>query len=581
MDMSPFTTRPVSMGTHGMVTSSHYIASEAGLQVLRRGGNVVDAGATMWFCLIVLKPHLAGLAGEASILVYWADDEKVFSVNGQGPAPKAATIDWFREHNYEFIPKDGFLPAVIPGAFDAWVTTLQEYGTLSLGEVMKPAIRLATEGFPVYLGLQQALSQSANRFRTEWPASAEIYLPNGEAPKVGTIIKNTDLAHTLKRLAKAEKRERPWGRRAGLEAAIEYFYCGSIAKTVVDYMQSFKCRDIYGQEHSSGLLTLEDFETYHARVEEPVTTDYRSYQVYKCGPWCQGPVLLQQLNILEGFDLKGMGHNTVDYLHTWIECAKLAFADREQYYADPDFVDVPMDMLLSKEYAAERRKLIDPDCASLELRPGKVNPIKIEEKKTHGALKEDTVHLEAVDDTGNMLSATPSGAWIRTSPIIPGLGFCMGTRGQMFRLDPKHVACLEPGKKPSTTLSPSLVTRNGEPYMTFGTPGGDQQDQWSLQFFLNHMEFGMNIQLALDMPTVHSTHFPSSFSPHDVHLGAVHVEPRIKAEVMDGLKKKGHKIVVDSPWSHGRCLAIRFDPKTNIIFGAASPRRAEAYAMGW
>lgn len=575
-----FTTRPVVMGTHGMVTSTHYLASEAGLHALKRGGNVVDAGATMWFCLTVLKPHLAGVAGEAPILLYWADEGEVLAVNGQGPAPRAATIDWFRDHGYPLIPEDGFLPAIVPGAFDAWLTLLEAYGTFSLGEVMGPAIRMASEGFPVYPALSRALGRNAERFKAEWLASAKAYLPGGEAPHVGSILRNPDWARTFRKVAEAEGRERRWGRSAGFDAARDYFYRGPIAKAVIDYMQTFKCLDVYGQEHH-GLLTLEDLSDYRARIEEPVTASYRGYDVYKCGPWTQGPVLLQQLNLLEGFDLAAMGHNTVEYLHTWVECAKLAFADREQYYADPDFVDVPLGMLLSKAYADERRGLVDTDRASMDLRPGGVPPIRMEETEKQGLKEGDTVHLEAVDGIGNMLSATPSGAWIRTSPLIPGLGFCMGTRAQMLHLDPSHVERLDPGKRPTTTLTPSLVMRDSQPYMVFGTPGGDQQDQWTLQFFLNHADFGMNVQQALDMPAVHTTHFPASFWPHEAHPGVVHVEPRIPEEVMEGLRRKGHRIVVDRPWSHGRCLAIRYDPETGVMFGGASPRTGDPYAIGW
>ncbi|MFQ6052918.1 MAG: gamma-glutamyltransferase family protein [Candidatus Bathyarchaeia archaeon] len=575
-----FTTRPVVMGTHGMVTSTHYLASEAGHQALKRGGNVVDAGATMWFCLTVLKPHLAGVAGEAPILLYLADEGKVLAVNGQGPAPRAATIEWFSEHGYPLIPEDGFLPAVVPGAFDAWLTLLEEHGTFSLGDVMGPAIRLAGEGFPVYPALRRALDRNAERFKAEWPASSETYLPGGEVPEVGSIIRNPSWARTFQKVSEVEARERRWGRSAGFDAARDYFYRGPIAEAIIDYMRTFKCRDVYGQEHH-GLLSFDDLAGYRARIEEPVTVSYRGYEVYKCGPWTQGPVLLQQLNLLEGFDLAAMGHNTVEYLHTWVECAKLAFADREQYYADPDYVDVPLGRLLSKSYAEGRRRLVDPEAASMELRPGGVPPIKLEEKGGPGVQEGDTVHLEAVDGTGNMLSSTPSGAWIRTSPVIPGLGFCMGTRAQMLHLDPNHVERLEPGKRPSTTLTPSLVMRSGAPYMVFGTPGGDGQDQWSLQFFLNHVDFGMDIQLALDMPTVHTRHFPSSFWPHDAHPGVVHVEPRIPEGVREGLRRKGHKIVVDRPWSHGRCLAIRYDPETGVIFGGASPRTGDPYAIGW
>lgn len=575
-----FTTRPVVMGTHGMVNSTHYLASVAGLQALKRGGNVVDAGATMWFSLTVLKPYIVGVAGECPILLYWADKGEVIAVNGQGPAPKAATIKWFVENNYPLIPEDGFLPAVVPGSFDAWVTLLDEYGTFSLSEVMEPAIELAREGFPVYPALNRALTRNADRFMAEWSTSAKVYLPEDKVPDIGSVLRNPDWARTFDKVAEAEKKGKKKGRSSGLEAAREYFYCGPIAKTAIEYTQTFKCQDVYGQEHH-GLLTLEDLSSYRARIEEPVSANYRGYDVYKCGPWTQGPVLLQQLNILEGYDLEAMGHNTVEYLHTWIETAKLAFADREQYYADPDFVDVPLERMLSKDYADKRRGLIDPNEASMELRPGGVPPIMLEERDKPGWREGDTVHLEAVDETGNMISATPSGGWIRTSPLIPGLGFCLGTRAQMLHLNPDHVERLEPGKRPSTTLTPSLVMKDGEPYMVFGTPGGDKQDQWTLQLFLNHVDFGMNVQRSIDMPTVHTTHFPASFWPHDAHPGVVHLEPRIAEDVSKGLKEKGHKIIIDDPWSHGRCLAIRYNPETGVIFGGASPRTGDPYVLGW
>jgi gamma-glutamyltranspeptidase/glutathione hydrolase len=328
-------------------------------------------------------------------------------------------------------------------------------------------------------------------------------------------------------------------------------------------------------------MTTDDFANYWARFEDPVTVNYRGYDVHKCDTWTQGPVMLQQLNILEGYDLETMGHNSTEYLHTYIECAKLAFADREQYYADPDYADVPLERLISKRYAYERKVLIDPDRASMELRPGGIPPIKMEEGPEGGDEEGDTVHLDAVDSTGNMVSATPSGGWIRTSPVIPGLGFPMGTRGMMLHLDPDHVEKLEPGKKPSTTLTPSLVMRAGEPYMVFGTPGGDRQDQWSLQFFLNHIDFGMNVQQALDQPTVHSNHFPGSFWPHAAFPGRVYAEPRIPADTIEEMRAKGHEVIVSPPWSHGRCLAIRYDPETGVMYGGASPRTGAPYAIGW
>jgi gamma-glutamyltranspeptidase/glutathione hydrolase len=445
---------------------------------------------------------------------------------------------------------------------------------------MEPSIRLAGEGFPAFPSLVDAIHRDKERFEREWSASAKIYSPESRPPEVAEIFRNPDWARTFKKVAKAEKKGRRLGRSAGIAAAKDYFYRGPIAETIIEFMQTYKCKDVYGNEHH-GLLTLEDFSKYSARIEKPLTVNYRGYDVYKCDTWCQGAVLLQHLNLLEGYDLTSLGHNTTEYLHTYIECAKLAFADREHYYADPDFADVPLDMLLSKDYAEERRALVEPDKASLELRPGRAPPEKLKKSEEGDLWEQDTVHLEAVDGNGNMISATPSGAWTRSSPVVPGLGFPMGTRGQMLHLDPNHVEKLEPEKKPSTTLTPSLVMKDRKPYMVFGTPGGDNQDQWTLQFFLNHIDFGMNIQLSLDQPTIHINHMPGSFWPHDAYPGRVHAEPRIPTETLEELRDRGHEIIVSKPWSHGRCLAIRYNPDTGVMYGGASPRTAEAYAIGW
>jgi gamma-glutamyltranspeptidase/glutathione hydrolase len=389
---------------------------------------------------------------------------------------------------------------------------------------------------------------------------------------------NPDWARTFNKVSRVY--EDASSRSAGFDAVRKYFYDGPIAEAIVDFMQNTTCKDVYGKENH-GLLTREDLSNYNASFENSVSTDYRGLTVHKCGPWTQGPVFLQQLNILEGYDLVSMDHNSVEYIHTLMEAAKLAFADREQYYADPEFEDVPLDWLLCKEYAAERKRLIDPDRASMFHRPGGVEPVMLDESGQKPWFEGDTVHLEAVDKDGNMLSATPSGGWLRTSPLVPGLGFPTSTRAQFMHLDPNHVEALKPGKRPSTTLTPSLVTKNGTQYMVFGTPGGDKQDQWTLQFFLNYVEFGMNIQEALDAPTAHTSHFPASFWPHTVRPGEISLEPRIPAEVAAELRAKGHKVVISKPWSHGRCLAIRYDPRSGLMSGGASPRTGEPYALGW
>lgn len=566
------------MGTNGMVTSTHYLASVEGLRILQDGGNAVDASATMWFCLSLLKPHLIGVGGECPILLYLGDEEKVVAVNGQGPAPMAATIDWFKEQGYPLIPEDGFTPACVPGAFDAWMKTLEEYGSMGLPRILEPAIRIATHGFPMFPTLATFLSRLQKRFSEEWPTSASIYLKEGRAPLVGELQNNPDWARTFTEISKAYDKSQ--SRSGGFDAVRKFFYDGPIAEAIVDFMQNTTCKDVYGKENH-GLMTREDLSSYHASFEEPISTNYRGLTVHKCGPWTQGPVLLQQLNLLEGYDLESMGHNSVEYIHTLMEAAKLAFADREQYYADPEFEIVPLDWLLSKEYASERRELIDPDKASMLHRPGGVEPVMLDESGQKPWFEGDTVHLEAVDKDGNMVSATPSGGWLRTSPLVPGLGFPTSTRAQFLHLDPNHVEALKPGKRPSTTLTPSLVTENGAQYMVFGTPGGDKQDQWTLQFFLNYVDFGMNVQEALDAPSVHSSHFPASFWPHTVRPGEISLEPRIPVEVADGLRAKGHKVVISRPWSHGRCLAIRYDPVTGLMCGGASPRTGEPYALGW
>jgi gamma-glutamyltranspeptidase/glutathione hydrolase len=417
------------------------------------------------------------------------------------------------------------------------------------------------------------------KYLEEWPTSAAIYLPGGKAPAVGQILNNPDWARTFKEVRKTYLSAAKTGREAGIDAVRKYFYDGPIAHAMVDFMQSFKCKDVYGKENY-GLLTLDDMREYRATFEKSVHVDYDGVDVHKCGLWTQGPVFLQQLRILERYDLQTMGHNSVKYLHTLIETAKLAFADREHYYADPAFEDVPLDWLLSREYAEERAKLIEPEASKLH-RPGGVKPVMLDESGQKPWFEGDTVHLEAVDKYGNMISATPSGGWLRTAPLIPGLGFPTSTRAQFLHLDSDHVEALKPGKRPSTTLTPSLVTQDGAPYMVFGTPGGDKQDQWTLQFFLNYKVFGMNVQEALDAPTVHTSHFPASFWPHPVRPMEVSIEPRIPEDVTEELSRLGHKVELSKPWSHGRCLAIRYDPVIGLMSGGASPRTGEPYALGW
>jgi len=576
-----FTTRPVIMGTHGMVTSGHYLASRIGLHILEEGGNAVDAGVAMGFALAVLEPYIYGIGGEVPILLYLADERRVVCLSGQGPAPRKATIGWFRKNGIGAIPGDGLLAAAVPDAVSTWIAALSLFGTMRLSQVLTPAIDLAERGFPMFERLASAFERSSGQFLDVWPTSAHAYLPGGRVPAVGEIYAQKDLGGMFRKLVEAEYKDRRRGRREALQAARDAFYKGEIAERIVRFVRESRLPDSTGKRNG-GLITKEDLRDYATRVEQPVSGNYRGYDVFKCGPWSQGPVFLQQLGILEGYDLARMGHNSPEYIHLLIEAAKLAFADRERYYGDPDFVEVPLAALLSREYAAGRRKLIDPDRASMKLRPGNAPPVTPRARKGGSDIhKGDTTHLDAVDQWGNMMSATPSGGWFRSSPVIEGLGFPLGTRLQMFFLDPRHANCLKPGKRPRTTLTPSLALKDGRPFMAFGTPGADQQDQWSLQFFLNCVDFGMNMQVAVDAPTFHTSHFPASFHPHGARPGTMHVEGRIPGETAAALRDKGHTVEVGGDWSHGRVLGIRFDAGSGVLHGVATARLDTGYAMGW
>jgi gamma-glutamyltranspeptidase/glutathione hydrolase len=581
-----FTTRPVYFGTHGVIASGHYLGARAGQRMFDKGGNAIDAAVASGFALNVLEPQNCGIGGEVPILVYSVKEGKVFAVSGQGWIGKAATVEWFGKQRIDPIPGDGFLPATVPAAFGSWAFTLMKFGMLTLRDVLEPAIDYTESGFPVYHSLRNAIAGLAKRFREEWPTSAAVYLASNRVPSVGEVLKNPDWANTMKKVIDVEKRERQRGREGAIQAAIDYWYQGEPAQRMVEFMQANAIRDASGKRNR-GLLIREDFADWKPKIDVHVTINYHGLDVYKCGPWTQGPVFLQQLRLLEGYDLKKLGHNSADYIHTVIEAAKLAFADRERFYTDPDLGVVPMEMLLSKEYAAQRRKLIDPKKASLEMRPGHgpkskpeahgLQPVGLPEFDSHD---HDTTHTCAADIHGNMMAATTSGGWIPSSPVIPGLGFPMGTRGQMFYLDPHHASALVPRKRPRTTLTPSLVLKGGKPWMVFGTPGGDQQDQWTLQFFLNYVDFDLNLQEAIDEPTFHSIHFPSSFYPHGAKAGGLVVEGRIPEATITELKARGHKVQVTGKWANGKVMAVRLDDKYGALAGAVSPRGQIGYVMG-
>jgi len=578
--------RPMVMGTHGVVSSGHYLATEVGMSVLRAGGNAMDAAAAVGFALAVLKPHQNGIGGEAPVLVHVRRTGTTHAISGNGTAPAGATIERLRRMGIELIPPDGFLPAIVPSALDTWVLLLARFGTLRLREVLGPAVDLAEGGIPMYESLRSSIAASSERFQSQWPSSARTFMPDGRPPELGALWRQPEWAATFKRLIDADAACRD--RERGLRAARDLFYRGEIAERIAGFCRRTAVLDASGREHR-GLLTADDMARYSARVEEPVRASYRGVEVCKCPPWTQGPVLLQALKLLEGFEPAAMGHNSPDYIHTVVECMKLAFADREFYYGDPQFVRVPLERLLSAQYAAERRGLVDPARASLELRPGGYPPIRAASVlEVDAALADagaagdgDTTKLEVIDAEGNMVSATPSGGWLMSSPVVPGLGFPLGTRGQMFSLTPGHPNALAPGKRPRTTLTPSLAFTEGRPWMAFGSPGGDCQDQWALQFFLNVVEFGMSLQEAVEAPTFWTAHFPSSFHPRAAEPGVLYLEGRIEERVRRELEARGHIVREAGRWSGGNTLAAAIDVAGDVLSAAASPRLDPAYALAW
>lgn len=590
-----FTTRPELLGTYGMVASTHWLASGVGMAVLESGGNAFDAAVAAGLTLQVVEPHLNGPGGEAPMILHRAGTGETLVIDGQGPAPSAATPRRFEELGLELIPGTGLLPACVPGAFDAWMRLLGEFGTLRLADVMGYAIGYAGDGYPLVPQISGTIRAVEPLFREEWPSSARVYLRNGGVPKPGTRFSNTDLAGTYRRIL-AEAEAATEDRDGQIQAARDAFYRGFVAEALDRWVAEEEAMDTSGRRHR-GLLTGDDLAGYRARLEQPTKLDYHGYTVCKTGPWGQGPVFLQQLASLLGFDLPAMGHNSAEYVHTVVECAKLAFADREAWYGDPEFADVPLDGLLDPAYVATRRALVGDD-ASLLLRPGapegripRLPPVPTEPAGSstgvgeptvsrEGKVDGDTTHLDVVDRHGNMISATPSGGWLQSSPVVPGLGFCLGTRAQMFWLQEGLPNSLAGGKRPRTTLTPSLALRDGRPYMAFGTPGGDSQDQWSLNFFLAHVHYGLNLQEAIDAPMFHTTHFPSSFYPRTAVPGEVRVEGRMDPKVVAALRERGHRIVVDDAWSLGRLSAVSQGPETGLLRGAANPRGMQGYAVG-
>ncbi len=556
-----------------MVASTHWLASAAGMAVLEQGGNAFDAAVAAGCTLQVVEPHLNGPGGDLPALLWRAGEEPVV-LCAQGTAPRAATAARYRDElGLALVPGTGPLAAVVPGSFGGWLTMLRDYGTLPLEEVLRFAIAYAEGGYPVLPAIAGAIRNVEGLFRDEWTTSAAVYLP---VPEPGTLHHNPQLAATYRRILEESNGD--------VDAALDCWYRGFVAEAFIGFQQQ-AWLDSSGERHA-GLLAEADLREWRPTYEQPLAVDYHGLSVLKAGPWSQAPVFLQQLRLLEGFDLTAMGHASAEYVHTITECAKLAFADREAWYGDPEFFDVPMDLLLSREYADERRALVG-DEASAELRPGGPDP-QLPAPVRGGVpvapgvgepTRGDTVHLDVVDRFGNMVAATPSGGWLWGAPVIPELGFCLGTRAQMFWLEDGLPNSLEPGKRPRTTLSPTLVARDGEPYLALGTPGGDQQDQWTLQVLLAHAHFEMDLQAAIDAPNHHTEAFPSSFYPRETRERHVAVEERAGAETIDGLRARGHDVEVSPPWSLGRVSAVGRERDGQLKAGA-NPRSMQGYAVG-
>ncbi|MGC1646868.1 MAG: gamma-glutamyltransferase [Candidatus Sulfotelmatobacter sp.] len=578
-DASAQTMRPVIRGRHAAVASMKAEATEAARQILALGGNAFDAAVGGQAALAVTDFSLNGMGSDAVILVYDAHGKKVYSVNAEPRAPKLATIEWYENNNAGKIPEsDGLLAGGLPGVVDAWYTLLDRWGTMSFAQVLQPAIDLAENGFPLSEYSASYIAESKKILK--YPTTVKIYLPDGHPPKAGEILKNPDLARTLKRLVEAEKANQSKGRHEALKAARDRFYKGDIAKELASF-----------SEANGGLFRYEDFAEYTAEVETPVSINYRGYQIYKNPSASQGPTELMTLNILEGYDLKALGHNSPDFLHTNVEAVKLAMADREKYLGDMDFIKIPYDGLLSKDYARERRKLIDPAKASLELRPGSPEKFAANssplDRPVHEVLDGDASHdgdtsyIAVVDKDRNMVSFEPSlHSSFGTGVVMGNTGIIFNCRGDYYSLKRGEANALEPGKRPRSTLQSTLVMREGQPYAIMGSPGGDDQVMRTMQTLINMIDFGMNIQQAIEAARWSSRAFPASPFPHTTYPGDMAVESRIPEATRQALIARGHKLRVDPPWSLGSNAGIVLDASTGVLSAGADPR-VDAYAWAW
>ena len=589
-----FTTRPELRGDFGMVASTHWIASAAGMGVLERGGNAYDAAVAAGFVLQVVEPHLNGPGGDLPILHRPAGGA-VEVICGQGPAPAAATLEHYLGAGLTRVPGAGLLATVIPGAFDAWCLMLRDRGTRELSDVLAPAIHYARAGHPLLPGAARQIATMEPVFREVWPSSAAVWLQGGRAPAPGEVVRNPDLAATWERILR--EAEGAGSREARIDAARDAFYRGFVAERIGAFMQT-EITDATGARRR-GVLTAEDMAGHAARVEAPLAQEHGDWTIHKTGPWGQGPVLHLALNILREAGVDAA--EGADVVHLVIEALKLAMADREAYFGDPDDSEIPLGQLMSRAYAAERAALIGAE-ASRAQRPGAIAGLErwaaraVERaaevpeqtggigtgEPTMGHLgprEGDTCHLDVVDAAGNVVSATPSGGWLQSSPTVPGLGFAMNSRAQMFWLEEGLPTSLAPGRRPRTTLSPSLATRAAGTALAFGTPGGDQQDQWQTVFALRLMRDAGNLQALLDAPLFHSVHFQPSFAPRIAQPGVMLAEPALGEAVIAALRARGHEVEVTAPWAIGRLTAAEWAPD-GWMRAAATPRLMQAYAVG-
>jgi len=580
-----FTTRPTLRGTFGMVSSTHWLASQSAMRMLELGGNAFDAAATAGFVLHVVEPHLNGPGGEVPAIVATADDPTPRVLCGQGVAPAAATIEHYRSLGLDLVPGSGPLAATVPGAVDAWLLLLRDHGTLPLRVVLEPAIDYARNGHPLVPRVTETVAKVQQLFTEHWPTSAALWLQDG--PPTG-MFRNETYAATLERLV-VEGETAGTDRVAQLEQARKAWREGFVAEAI-DRFSRLPHRDSSGADHA-GLITGDDLAAFSASWEDAATLDWNGHTVAKTAAWGQGPALLQSLAVLA--ELGDVDLNSAEGVHTTVEVMKLSYADREAWYGDGD---VPLKALLSPAYAAERARLVGSE-ATLELRPGSPDgrPPRLQSLAAgnhltdatvgeptvarDGVTRGDTCHVDVVDRWGNIISATPSGGWLQSSPTIPELGFCLGSRAQMFWLEEGLPASLAPGKRPRTTLTPTLVLRDGRPVVACGSPGGDQQDQWQLLFLLRHLAGGMELQEAIDAPAWHTTGFPSSFYPRETEPGGLVIESRLGPAIRDELVRRGHVVTESDPWSLGRLCAVRRD-SDGVLSAAANPRGMQGYAVG-